>query len=285
MWTCRAAWRAERALFNDPDPREAGLILQGIGLALIIVYAVTVTAVAVPVELLQPQWIEKVSGSLRGGASFPLVGAGLMVMAELLDPGSWRLARRVGRIRGLALWAALGFVMLIPLQIAVGINLQYQQKHRNQAVVKEFSELFTDIRVAPDEASLKQAIARLPGAPPILPERFRDPLPKVKQEVLDQLNPQLQDLNRRQELEQGQGWRSWSQATLKDSLVNALFAMAFLVVAQPSLIGRFIWDAQAMAGLPEQPEGPPLQEPPGTDAGEGPRVDPDPAATAERERS
>lgn len=162
-------------MFNDPDPREAGLILQGIGLALIIVYAVTVTAVAVPVELLQPEWIEKVSGSLRGGASFPLVGAGLMVMAELLDPGSWRLARRVGRIRGLALWAALGFVMLIPLQIAVGINLQYQQKHRGQGVVKEFSELFDDIRAAPDEASLKQAIARLPGAPPILPERFRDP--------------------------------------------------------------------------------------------------------------
>jgi hypothetical protein len=154
----------------------------------------------------------------------------------------------------------------------------------DQAVVKEFSELFDDIRVAPDEASLKQAIARLPGAPPILPERFRDPLPKVKQEVLDQLNPQLQDLNRRQELEQGQRWRSWSQATLKDSLVNALFAMAFLVVAQPSLIGRFIWDAQAMAGLPGQPAGPPHPEPPGNDAGEGPPVDPDPAAAAEPER-
>lgn len=267
-------------MFNDPDPREAGLILQGIGLALIIVYAVTVTAVAVPVELLQPVWIEKVSGSLRGGASFPLVGAGLMVMAELLDPGSWRLARRVGRIRGLALWAALGFVMLIPLQIAVGINLQYQQKHRGQGVVKEFSELFDDIRVAPDEASLKQAIARLPGAPPILPERFRDPLPAVKQQVLDQLNPQLQDLIRRQELDQGQRWRRWSQATLKDSLVNALFAVAFLVVAQPSLIGRFIWDAQAMAGLPEEPEGPPLQEPiePAADPGPGSALDPDPGA-------
>ena len=54
-------------MFNDPDPREAGLILQGIGLALIIVYAVTVTSVSLPLAPLQPQWIERVGGSLRGG--------------------------------------------------------------------------------------------------------------------------------------------------------------------------------------------------------------------------
>ena len=95
-------------MFNDPDPREAGLILQGIGLALIIVYAVTVTSVSLPLAPLQPQWIERVGGSLRGGASFPLVGAGLMVVAEMLDPGSWRLARRVGRIRRLAIKLAAG---------------------------------------------------------------------------------------------------------------------------------------------------------------------------------
>lgn len=102
----------------------------------------------------------------------------------------------------------------------------------------------------------------------------------MKQQVLDQLNPQLQDLIRRQELDQGQRWRRWSQATLKDSLVNALFAVAFLVMAQPSLIGRFIWDAQAMAGLPEEPEGPPLQEPiePAADPGPGSALDPDPGA-------
>lgn len=239
-------------MFNDPDPREAGLILQGIGLALIIVYAVTVTSVSLPLAPLQPQWIERVGGSLRGGASFPLVGAGLMVVAEMLDPGSWRLARRVGRIRRLAIWAALGFLMLIPLQSAAGVNVLVKQKRQDLAVVKTMEDVFEEIRLADDEVSLKQAIARVPGAPPTLPQHFRDPLPKVKEQLLGELNPQLQNLNQSFEIQQGKRWRTWTQGTLKDALVNLLFAMAFLVVAQPSFIGRFLWDAESMEQTPAQ---------------------------------
>jgi hypothetical protein len=114
-------------LFNDPDPREAGLILQGIGLALIIVYAVTVTAVAVPVELLQPQWIERVSGSLRGGASFPLVGAGLIWLGYTALVTGWpsRIAANFARLEpgfvaqahwgnfAIALAASLAWILVV----------------------------------------------------------------------------------------------------------------------------------------------------------------------------
>ncbi len=142
--------------------------------------------------------------------------------------------------------------MLIPLQSAAGVNVLVKQKRQDLAVVKTMEDVFEEIRLADDEVSLKQAIARVPGAPPTLPQHFRDPLPKVKEQLLGELNPQLQNLNQSFEIQQGKRWRTWTQGTLKDALVNLLFAMAFLVVAQPSFIGRFLWDAESMEQTPAQ---------------------------------
>jgi hypothetical protein len=63
---------------------------------------------------------------------------------------------------------------------------------------------------------------------------------------------------------------------LKDALVNLLFAMAFLVVAQPSFIGRFLWDAQSMEQTPAEPQN--LEGPPGEANPLSPGTLPGPAA-------
>jgi hypothetical protein len=168
-------------------------------------------------------------------------------------------------------------VLLIPLQSAAGVNVLVQQKRQDLAVVKTMEDVFEEIRVADDEVSLKQAIARVPGAPPTLPQHFRDPLPKVKEQLLGELNPQLQNLNQRFEIQQGERWRAWTQGALKDALVNLLFAMAFLVVAQPSFIGRFLWDAESMEQPPAQPQN--LEGPPGEANPLNPGTPPGPAAS------
>ncbi|MGA1100737.1 MAG: hypothetical protein ACO3VB_03085, partial [Opitutales bacterium] len=55
------------------------------GLCLVGVYALSVAWEAWPVQLLRPQWVLRQCGSLRNGASFPLVGVCLLLIGRHLD--------------------------------------------------------------------------------------------------------------------------------------------------------------------------------------------------------
>jgi len=67
------------------DRHEAAQILQWSGGALILVFLVNVLFAAYPIALARPEWQLLLSNQLRGGASFALVGALLMLISLQLD--------------------------------------------------------------------------------------------------------------------------------------------------------------------------------------------------------
>jgi hypothetical protein len=94
---------------------EISLVLQQIGFGLIGLFFAFLLKLLLPLALLQPAWQLQLANALRTTAIFPLLGAVLLLLAQLLRSQSRSLAGQVLWVRRLAFFAALGFLLLIPL--------------------------------------------------------------------------------------------------------------------------------------------------------------------------
>jgi len=211
---------------------EAAIVLQGAGYALIVAYAITVLFAAYPVSIIQPGWMLRVCNSLRETAALPLLGASLLVIAQQCAPEMQPLARRMGLIRRLALWVSVGFLLLIPLQIYAGMQLNQGRADLESRQRREIERAAFAIQRASDEASLRQALALLPGSPPLPKAPLDVPLAQVKQTLMEQITPLRRRLEvaiadaRRQRLERS--LQSW----LRDGLVAGVYGLAFAALGQ-----------------------------------------------------
>lgn len=203
------------------------------GFGLIGVFVVSVVWECWPLQLLQPQWILKFCLSLRGSASFALVGA-LMVMLSRQLPGSgekvWvQLARRV---RSFAIPASLGFLLLIPLQ-AYGLwTLGMAEAQRDQITVDQVVAASRAIAAASGEPALREAIGRLPGGATLSSAPFREPLEQVRAKLLAELNPQLRGLQQRLQLRRRERLFSALKTGSRDLLVSLLYAIPFAAIGR-----------------------------------------------------
>lgn len=217
-------------------PRRDGDLSQMLGLAglsLLGIYAVSVTWEAWPVQLLQPQWVLRVCGSLRGGASFPLVGVCLLLVGRHLDNSSskvWGVITR--QVRALAILASLGFLLLIPLQ-GYGLWGQAQaEDQQDRITIDRLTAITKAIAAATEEPALREAIGNLPGAAGLASAPLKDPPDQVRQRLLAELNPQITQLQTRL----GQRRRSRLQRALstgsRDGLVSVLYAVPFAAIGR-----------------------------------------------------
>ena len=126
---------------------DLAFVLFWVALALLGIYAVTVLAAALPVQLSQPSWIERMCGSLRGGVSFPLIALALLILSEhAFDSAEER--RFVTQCRRWASFAALGFVLMIPLQTWAGLRVVQQSNASEQAQLRPYTRALSAIRAA-----------------------------------------------------------------------------------------------------------------------------------------
>jgi hypothetical protein len=86
--------------------------------ALLVVFAVMVLNAALPLRLVDPSWLQGLIQFLLSQGFLPLIALVLVPLAVVINPKSSRLCRRRDRFSRLALVAALGFALLIPLQLA-----------------------------------------------------------------------------------------------------------------------------------------------------------------------
>jgi hypothetical protein len=178
---------------------EISLVLQYIGYGLFGLFVAFLLKLVLPVALLQPAWQLQLANALRTTAIFPLLGAVLLLLAQLLRSQSRSLAGQVLWVRRLAFLAALGFLLLIPLQTSAGIKL---------------------------------AISRLPGAPAEIQGSFTKPINVVRSVVLDQLQPQIERADNRlaelRKLRLQGGLLGW----ITDGLAALALAVCFAAIGQ-----------------------------------------------------
>ena len=212
---------------------DLGQLLCLAGMAMIGVFLVSVLWGSWPVQLLQPQWVLQLSGQLRGGASFPLVGVLMLLLGHQLQTGSKRgWSAVVRQVRALAIPAAVGFLLLIPLQ-AYGLWGQAQAEEQQLRITLDRLTAATRaIESAPDEPALREAISNLPGAAAVAGRPLQDPPELVKRQILAELTPQIRKLMLSQRERQNARLRQAALNGSRDGLICLLYAIPFAAIGR-----------------------------------------------------
>lgn len=169
-------------------------LLQWVALGLFIVFLAILLAAMLPLEILDSRWQVKVISALLGSASLPLMGVVLMLLANFIDEGVSPFGSKISLLRRLTGFAAIGFLLLIPLQITAGSRLLNQQSGNEVTQLKALQRSADAIRSANNEADLKTALRQLPGAPSNLDRPLAAPLPQVKDALISRLDPAVKRL-------------------------------------------------------------------------------------------
>jgi len=134
-------------------------------LALLVVFAATVLNAALPLRLLDPRWLQGLIQALLSQGFLPLIALVLLQLAVVLTPKSSRMRRRRDRFCRLALVAALGFALLIPLQLASSwgsfnqmSSSQNQQRLQGLAVIGQLRQAISGATSHQDLASRLAAL-------------------------------------------------------------------------------------------------------------------------------
>ena len=202
-----------------------------LGLVLIAIYSATVASVFFPVSLLQPSWVEKVAGSLRGGATVPLVGMALMLLSDHFQDRP-EGDETIAMFRRWSCAAAIGFFLMIPLQTWAGWTLARQASNSESAQLDSLKNALVLIRSASTNEDLTQAITSIPGISPDLRIPARQPFDTLKASLINQFKPQVAARERQVRVLQQQRWQQGIINWIKDGIVSFFAGIGFAAVGR-----------------------------------------------------
>ena len=186
-----------------------------------------------PPRLLDPLWQQRASTSLIAAAPLPLAGLLLIQFAGLLDPANRPLQRLWRPLGNLALLAATGFLLLIPLQLygAWSSGSQQRTPGPQERLLNTTSLLRQAIREASSHQDLQKRLQKLPS-PGLQPADLATPLPQLRTELLagvDQVEARIRSRYRRQAPPKA----ALAMSLLPSLLGSLLLALLFSLMGHP----------------------------------------------------
>lgn len=157
-----------------------------LALALAILFATAVAGVLFPLQPFDPIWQTRIIPALINYATLPLIALALLRIGTTLSSQDPFLKRRRILFEQIALVAALGFVLLIPLQITANLRLQQRSAVVETQRIKAIESRLSAVRDAVDQAKNSADLnARLRGLKfvELANTEITKPLPELRQEV------------------------------------------------------------------------------------------------------
>lgn len=223
-------------------PRDNQVVLArrlgAIAIGLFVFYGASVLARIIPLRLFLPSWQLQFAAALIDAAPLALLGLILVHLAAYIDPRNPILRARRQRISSLAIAAALGFLLLIPLNVYAvwtGLsNLQTTRSNVESDAVRRISQFRQIIASATTPEDLQQRLESI-GVPGLKPSDLGQPLPRLKQRLLENLDKAQGNLEARK-IGAGDALREgiWSliQSALKLGVASLALTFAFAAGAQ-----------------------------------------------------
>jgi len=196
------------------------------------IFLATVVVGAWPPKILDPQWQLGFSAGLINNASLAVVGALLTPLALAFHPDSDRLRARRNVFRRWALAAAIGFLLLIPLQASAGWRLYRSVTSNAEQQISQSARKLTELRQAiatatsPQDiqAKLNQLVGKNAG---LTPTQLRTPIDQLRQELLAGADQALNRLQQRIEAQSSFKPDRLIKETIRISLSSLLYAVGF----------------------------------------------------------
>lgn len=214
------------------------LPLGPIATTLFVTFAVSVVAGALPLQLLGPLWQLRLVASLIDNAPVALLGLGLVHLQAYLFPDDTEIQAYRDRIARLAVVAAIGFLLLAPLQIIASVQLLQSagvvEARRSAAITADYASLRQEILAATSTQDLQARLQRLRrlSAPLLAPTDKAVPLEPLRQRLLAGLNKARADALR--QLSAPTRPRLWSLFTTgaRNLVCSLAFAAGFAACAR-----------------------------------------------------
>jgi hypothetical protein len=207
-----------------------GFALYWAGVALIVSMAIAMTFMAFPLQLAQPEWIQRMIEALISYGGNALIGAALTVAALGIERGQGPRAKQIQWIRRLSAWAAIGWALLIPLQFYTGITLLQGAKQQDRTVIRSLIKARTSLQLADDRQQIEAIVQSLPGVPPNL--RIVGDQGRAKREILEQLDQRIKEAENNAAVGDGQRWQAWLKQATNRSLAMLMMAVGFAAIGQ-----------------------------------------------------
>jgi hypothetical protein len=206
-----------------------------VALVLFVLFGSLVAAALFPLQLLDPAWQLRLAGSLINSAAFPLLGLALLQIAAELGPHDPQLKNRARLCAQLAVAAALGFLLLLPLQTIAGLktsrSLNTAQAARIQGAEAKLRALRQAVASAASNADLNQQLRKLEG-PVLGPADIAQPHPLLKAQVGAVLDQAALQISREREASQPRTPLLLLPDLLRKALASLALALSFAALAR-----------------------------------------------------
>lgn len=192
---------------------------------------------ALPPRLIDPAWQLNLIGLLLSSGGIALIGALLICLARVFDQNDHQIQKRTQLVRNLATWVALGWLLLIPLQLFLGVRLINSQGSNELGQIEAIERVAKAVRDANSEFELRKAMALVPNQPPLPP--LTVPLPVAKANLLAQFQKTINTAKNNQDLGSANRLQIWLKEAFRNSIQSLLLAMGFLAIGKHRLLDEF----------------------------------------------
>ena len=171
---------------GPPLPSSTARGLSLAGLVLLVLFLAILAGALFPIALLAPAWQLRFGGALINASPVALTGLAMLHLAAALDPEDPLLAGRLRLAAQLAIPAALGFLLLLPLLNSAALRQQSDQAQQRRSQLGTANQQLEALRLAVRQAGsvpeLDQRLSALRG-PQLEPSDRSLPLPEVRRRV------------------------------------------------------------------------------------------------------
>ena len=186
-----------------------------------------------PLKLGTVEWqLNLIGALLSSGFSF-LVGATLIVVAQLLNPKdstlqSWQLS-----MSRLSAWFAILLILIIPVQYFLGSRALKNIEISAAKAIEALNTFSNKIAASNSELEMRAYVASLPNPPP-LPARFDADFPVIKQRAVENIKYQINAVKTNAQSRKSEAFQLFMKEAIRNSSQAILMAAAFSTLANLS---------------------------------------------------
>jgi hypothetical protein len=190
-----------------------------------------------PLRFTDSQWQLGVFANLVANGSWILIGLVLLHLAGMLQPRNAPLNQRLLLWRRLAALAAVGYLVIAPLQVVITwIDLDSTSHSRERVITTNESKLkaYRDALLgAGSFTELKQRLAAIPGAQPLPEKASQIPYDVVRERLLQQLGQAESRFRQQvQTIQPGPNLLELGRQTARTVLASLMLAFGFATGAE-----------------------------------------------------
>lgn len=158
------------------------------GLVLLGTFANILVFSAFPLQALRPEWQLRMAGFLIANGITALLGVLFVSLSEQgLSASKSPFLGRALLIRRLAGWAAIGYIILIPLQITAGLRQLTTIAEAEKQPGIQWGKFRVRINATETEAELRALLNQIPEMPPF-PDKIPGSLAALKTNLITDLD-------------------------------------------------------------------------------------------------